>query len=212
MSIIKYIAVAIAAYLIGNFSTGIVISKTISHMDIRAHGSGNAGATNMLRTLGWVPSLLTLAGDTLKSVLATLMGKWIGGEAGMLLAGVCVIVGHNWPVFLGFRGGKGVATTLGFMLVTSPLTALILTVIELSIIALTRFVSLGSIIAAALYPVITAYLFTGNAHRIAAAVVVAALVLFSHRANIARLIKGNENRLDFRKIREISRKKGEDNK
>lgn len=209
---LKYIAAAVIAYLLGNISSGVIVSKTISHTDIREHGSGNAGTTNMLRTLGWVPSILTLLGDALKAVAAALIGRAIAGETGMMIGGVGVILGHNWPVFLGFRGGKGIASSWGFILVTDPVTALILFVQQVAIIAGTKYMSLGSISSAILYPVITIIRHWGNAPRIITACILGGLALFSHRANIARLIAGNENRLDFRKIKEISKKKGEERK
>lgn len=207
MIYLRYLIIAIVAYLLGNISTGLIVSNAVAHTDIRKHGSGNAGATNMLRTLGWVPSVLTLAGDVLKAVLATLFGRFVAGEMGMLLAGVAVVVGHNWPVFYGFKGGKGIAASLGLVLVTSPLIAVILFAEEIALVALTRTMSIASIISASLYPVLTWAFYPHDLPRIVAAIVVGLLALFSHRANIVRLIKHNENKLDFGKIRDISRKK-----
>jgi glycerol-3-phosphate acyltransferase PlsY len=152
---------------------------------------------------------LTLVGDCLKAVIATLFGKLVGGEYGMFMAGVAVIVGHNWPVFYGFKGGKGIAASLGLILVTSPLIALILLVGQVAMVALTRYMSVASIISAILYPILTWAFHPHDMPRFIASIVVGALALFSHRANIARLIKRNENRLDFGKIRDISRKKRE---
>lgn len=206
---LKYVIVAAVAYLLGNISTGVIVSRLFSHTDIRKHGSGNAGATNMLRTLGWAPSLITLAGDALKAVAAALIGRGIAGEAGTMIAGVCVILGHNWPALLNFKGGKGIAASLGFIIVTDPIAALILFVQEIALIAVTRYVSVGSISSAILYPVITIIRHWGNAPRIITSLILGGLALFSHRANIVRLISGNENRLDFGKIKEISKKKGE---
>ena len=205
---IRCLIIAVVGYALGNFATGVIVSKLLFHSDIRASGSGNTGATNMLRTRGWVPSVITLAGDILKAVIATLIGKGISGEIGMMVAGVAVIAGHNWPVVLGFRGGKGIAASLGFIIVTSPLTALILAVIEFGLIAATRVVSVGSIAASICYPIVTALLFPGNTARIVTAIIMAAMALFSHRANIARIFSGSENKLDFRKIHEISKRKG----
>jgi glycerol-3-phosphate acyltransferase PlsY len=209
MMIFRYAVVLAVAYLLGNISTGLIVSKAMANTDIRKHGSGNAGATNMLRTFGWLPSVLTLLGDVLKAVLATLFGRLIAGETGMLIAGISVIVGHNWPAFYGFRGGKGIAASLGLILVISPAIAAILFVVAVSIIALFRYMSVASIVAAFLYPVLTALFHPGDSARLIASVIVSLLALFSHRANIVRLIQGNENRLDFQKIREISGKKKE---
>ena len=104
----RYAVIVVAGYLLGNISMGLIVSERY-HMDIREHGSGNAGTTNVLRTLGWLPSVLTLVGDVLKSFLACLLGKWLAGEPGLLVGGFMAVVGHNWPVFSGFRGGKGMA-------------------------------------------------------------------------------------------------------
>jgi len=209
MIYLRYAIIVVVAYLLGNISTGVIVSRLVAHKDIRSSGSGNAGATNMLRTYGWLPSVLTLAGDCLKAVIATLFGKLVGGEYGMLMGGVAVVVGHNWPVFYGFKGGKGIAASLGLILVTSPLIAVILAAEQVAVVALTRYMSVASILSALLYPVLTWVFYPHDLPRLVASLVVGALALFSHRANIARLIQRNENRLDFGKIRDISRKKRE---
>ena len=209
MIYLRYAIIVVVAYLLGNISTGVIVSNAVAHKDIRKSGSGNAGATNMLRTYGWLPSVLTLAGDCLKAVIATLFGRLVGGEYGMLMAGVAVVVGHNWPVVYGFKGGKGIAASLGLVLVTSPLIAVILLVEQIAVVALTRYMSVASILSAILYPILTWAFHPHDTPRIVASVVVGALALFSHRANIARLLKRSENRLDFGKIRDISRKKRE---
>lgn len=209
MIYLRYAIIVVVAYLLGNISTGVIVSNLVAHKDIRKSGSGNAGATNMLRTYGWLPSVLTLVGDCLKAVVATVFGKLVGGEYGMLMAGVAAIAGHNWPVFYGFKGGKGVAASLGLILVTSPLIALFLLAEQIVVVALTRYMSVASILSAVLYPVLTWVFHPHDPARIIAAIVVGALALFSHRANIVRLIQHNENRLDFGKIRDISRRKRE---
>lgn len=209
MIYLRYAIIAVVAYLLGNISTGIIISKLVAHTDIRSHGSGNAGATNMLRTFGWLPSVLTLMGDCLKAVIATFFGKLVGGDYGMLIAGVSAIIGHNWPVFYGFKGGKGIAASLGMIFVVSPMLAGILLLVEIIVVALTRYMSVASMFSAILYPILTFALYPHDLPRMIAAIIVCVLALFSHRVNIVRLIKGNENRLDFRKITDISRKKRE---
>ena len=201
---LRYLIIAVVAYFLGNFSSGVLISKWVGHTDIREHGSGGTGATNMLRTLGWFPSVMTLLGDALKAALAALFGKMVGGEIGMLIGGVAAIVGHNWPVLFGFHGGKGIAASLGMLLVCSPWIGLILLAQEIIIIAITRYVSVASIIAAVTLPVYTVLFYPHDTPRLIASVVVALLALFSHRANIARLIRNNENRLDFHKIHDVS--------
>ena len=209
MNILKYVIIAVISYLLGNISSGILISKLFGAGDIRNQGSGNAGTTNVLRTLGWLPSVLTLAGDCLKGYIACVIGKYTGGVVGMLLAGLCVTLGHDFPVFLGFKGGKGIATSLGMILVISPALALSLLAAELVIVAITRYMSLASISVTVVYPVLTAIIFYGDKYYgwyIFFAIVCGLLSLYCHRGNLMRLIRGEENRLDFKKISRISSK------
>lgn len=209
MLIIQYVLIAIGSYLLGNISSGILISKAFGAGDIRKQGSGNAGSTNVLRTLGWLPSVLTLAGDCLKGYIACTLGKYFGGDLGMLLAGLCATLGHDFPVFLGFKGGKGIATSLGMILVISPLLAVSLLAVELSIVAITRYMSLASLSVTVAYPALTAILFYGHDNYpcfVLFSILCALLSLFCHRGNLMRLIRHEENRLDFKKITQISRK------
>ena len=204
---LKYVIAAVAGYLLGNVSVGILISKLYGVMDIRRHGSGNAGSTNVLRTLGWVPSILTLLGDCLKAYLAALLGRALCGDTGMLLAGVCAVVGHDFPVFFRFHGGKGIASSLGVIIAVDPWIALALLVLVVGITAFTRYVSVGSICASILYPVLVAVFHVGRTNYgwyVASSVFMGALALFCHRKNIARLIHGEENRLDFGRISRLS--------
>lgn len=209
MTILKYILIAIASYLLGNISSGIIIAKAFGAGDIRKHGSGNSGTTNVLRTLGWLPSVLTLAGDCLKGLIACLAGRWFGGDLGMLLAGLCVTLGHDFPVFLAFKGGKGIATSLGMILVINPLLALSLLAVVLFFVAITGYMSLGSVIVSIAYPVLTAIIFQGHVNSslyIIFSILCGLLSLYCHRGNIVRLIKHEENRLDFKRITQISEK------
>ena len=114
----RYAVTVVVGYLLGNISMGLIVSERY-HMDIRNYGSGNAGTTNVLRTLGWLPSVLTLVGDVLKSFLASMLGNWLVGAPGLLVGGFMAVVGHNWPVFSGFRGGKGMAASLGIIFALS---------------------------------------------------------------------------------------------
>ena len=104
--VLLYALCAVIGYALGCVSTGVIVSKLYGRIDIRNYGSGNAGMTNVMRTLGWVPSFLTFAGDALKGVLGALIGRWIGGELGMHIGGICAILGHNWPALFRFRGGR----------------------------------------------------------------------------------------------------------
>ena len=204
---LRYIIAIAVAYMLGNVSAGKIVSDRIGHVDITKVGSGNAGTTNVLRTLGWLPSLLTLAGDIIKAVLAAFMGKAIAGETGMILSGAAVMIGHIWPVMYDFKGGKGIAAAFGFIICTDPLIALLLLVEQVAVIAFTRYMSLASIISCVVYPLFVTAFHWGDGLRIAVACIMGALSLFAHRSNIYRLINREENRLDFKKINEISKKK-----
>ena len=209
MNTVTYIIIAVVSYLLGNISSGILIGKAFGAGDIRKEGSGNAGTTNVLRTLGWLPSVLTLAGDCLKGLIACLIGKHFGGVIGMLLAGLCVTLGHDFPVFLGFKGGKGIATSLGMILVISPVLALSLLSVELIIVAITRYMSLASLSVSVAYPLLNAIIFRGDEYYgwyLFFSIACGLLSLYCHRGNLMRLIRREENRLDFKKISSISRK------
>ena len=206
-----YIIVSIIAYLLGSVSFSIIISKKMAGFDVREKGSGNAGATNVLRSVGKKAAILTLICDCLKGVLAILVAFVVGKIAKNLdeslliqLAGVFVILGHTFPVFFKFKGGKGVATSLGVLLMTNWQIGLICLVFALVLMALTRFVSLGSIGAAILFPVLTVFIHTNylvNGNYIIFAIILAVLVVFNHRTNVQRLLAGKENKLSFKGTR-----------
>ena len=209
MIVLKYIAIAVAGYLLGNISVGVLISKAFGVWDIRKHGSGNSGSTNVLRTLGWLPGVLTLVGDCLKGYVACRLGHWLCGDPGMLLGGLCAIVGHDYPVFMQFKGGKGIATSLGLILAISPWLGLAHLVLVVVVVAVTRYMSIGSIIASFAFPVLTAILYPQRPNYplfVIAAALAAALSLYRHKGNIERLRRGEENRLDFDRISRISDK------
>ena len=206
---LKYLLIAVVGYFLGNISVGILISRAYGVKDIRTRGSGNAGTTNVLRTLGWVPSVLTLVGDCLKGFLAAELGNILGGEIGMLIGGTCAIIGHDFPVVFHFKGGKGIATSLGLILALNPWIALVLTVLVVGVAATLRYMSVGSVAAAVLYTPLVAIFMRGSAYygaQLGFAAFASLLALFCHRKNIARLIRGEENRLDFEKISRISQK------
>ena len=211
----EYIIIAIIAYLIGSINFSILISKKKAGYDIRQKGSGNAGTTNMLRNLGKKYAAITLICDVLKGVvaigIAIIVGNILGDTNKALLvqiAGVAVVIGHTFPIFFGFKGGKGVATSLGILLMTNWQLGLICLVFALVLMALTRVVSMGSIAAAILYPVLT--LFVGGGHYIVESsglgngyfiysVILAIIVIFNHRENIKRILSGSENKISFKK-------------
>lgn len=210
LSLVLCVLLAIAVpYLLGSLNFGIILSKFFFHEDIRNYGSGNAGTTNMLRTYGKRAAVLTLVCDMLKGVLAVLVGALVLNPAayapvdGIALASLFVILGHCFPCFYHFKGGKGVATFAMVILVTRPIIFLILLVVFVIIVAGTRFISLGSIISALMFPVLLNRLETldyypmGWFHLIA--VIIALLIVFMHRANIKRLLAGKESKLSFSK-------------
>lgn len=203
--VLLYALCAVIGYALGCVSTGVIVSKLYGRIDIRNYGSGNAGMTNVMRTLGWVPSFLTFAGDALKGVLGALIGRWIGGELGMHIGGICAILGHNWPALFRFRGGKGMSTSFGYILVVDWRIALVLLGIQVVVLLISRYMSLASILSACAY-VGLVFVFHKSWVATGAAIVTCALALFSHRANMKRLAEGNENRLDSRKITQVSRK------
>jgi glycerol-3-phosphate acyltransferase PlsY len=188
----------VASYLIGAIPVGFLVARAAGGFDIRGKGSGNIGATNVLRTLGPVPAVLTLLGDVAKGYLAVRMAEVLGpqpmwGAAGALLA----IVGNCWPVFLRFRGGKGVATALGAFLALIPLAVVPAAALWIAIAAIFRYVSLASMAAVLTLPV--AALVLGYPREAAGAAALAALVIvWRHRENIRRLAGGTEKRLGGR--------------
>lgn len=196
---------AVIGYALGCVSTGLIISKLYGGIDIRNYGSGNVGMTNVMRTLGWVPSFLTFAGDAVKGLLGALIGKWLGGEFGMHLGGVFAIVGHNWPALFHFRGGKGMSTSFGYLLFADFRIALILLGVQVIVLLITGTMSLASIISSCLL-VVLGFAFGKNWLYLISVMVVCAMALFSHRANMKRLAEGKENKLDSKKITQVSRK------
>ena len=206
---LRYIIIAVVGYLLGNISVGIIVSKLYGVMDIRKYGSGGSGSTNVLRTLGWVPSLLTLVGDCLKAFIAAELGYALVGDIGLMIGGLAAMVGHDFPVFLGFRGGKGVACALGFVLAVNGWIGLILLAVVVGIAGFTGYVSLGSVTASVLLPILTAIFMRGHAcyaGYIVTSAIVSLLTIFCHRGNIQRLLSHTENKLDFEKISKLSGK------
>lgn len=194
----KVIITILCAYFIGCFSTGSFLASRKS-VDLRSTGSGNTGATNTMRVMGLASGLLTLAGDTGKAMLATLLGYYILGESGLYVAGISVIIGHNYPVFTRFRGGKGVATTLGVLLVIMPIPALLLLLCALILMAITRYVSLSAMIAIGILVIYTLFFHFGQWSLFLFSVLLCVLMLITHRENIKRLLNGTENPIHFGK-------------
>jgi len=180
-------------YLLGSIPTGLLLAKAAG-VDIRATGSGNIGATNVYRTLGRSVGIATLVGDCLKGLLPVLAAKYLGvTDLWVALTGLFAFLGHVYTIFLGFKGGKGVATALGVFLGISPLSVLIALGIFIAVVVSSRYISLGSITAAAAMPPVVAFL-DGRPPLVAVTVVIALLVIWKHRENIQRLRSGTENR------------------
>lgn len=194
-----YVAIGIGAYLWGSLSPALIISDRIGKKDVRKYGSGNAGTTNMMRTFGWKFGLMTFVLDVIKGVAAALIGRWVGGQIGMSVAAVLVIVGHNWPVYYGFKGGKGIASTLGVMFVLMPMQTAILLPVVILIMALTRYVSVGSMLGVILESICVFIFYPGETLLQVTVAVLTVLALFGHRENIKRLCNGTENKLSFHK-------------
>lgn len=215
--IIKYLAIAVIAYLLGAIPFGLVISKKLVRVDIREHGSGNIGATNVLRVLGLRYGLLTAVLDLAKTIIALLLAVFIvGGESliaagydihvqvAQVIAALMAMVGHNWSVYIGFKGGKGVATFFAGLLMINWIVALSALAVGLIAVLLTRYVSVGSMVASIVsifafavvailndsFPVYLIYAF-----------LTAALIIYQHRSNIARLQSGTESRIGDKKAR-----------
>ena len=196
MTILTYVFVGAIAYLLGSISTGLLVAKIHHGPNLREVGSKNTGASNVLRTMGLKSGLITFVGDCGKAALACGIGYWTLGQYGAMLAGLMVILGHNWPVFFQFRGGKGVASSCGVMLVCFPIPALISYVVAISIIAATRFISLGSMCMLTAFAILVSVFFSGGDPVVILwAVLLAALCILRHRTNIGRLIHGTENKL-----------------
>ena len=190
-----YIVFIIASYLLGSIPTGIVISRIFGKGDPRKAGSGNIGATNVGRTSGSLAGILTLLGDVLKGALPVFLAFQFYPESLFVsLVGLAAFLGHLFPVYLGFKGGKGVATGLGVMVVICPLATLLSAAVFALAAYLKRYVSLASMVAAAMLPVFMSF-FPRGRNYVGMGVVVAVLIIWKHKDNIKRLAAGTENRI-----------------
>ena len=199
MNIIAYIAIAVIAYLLGSISFGMIIAKLKGGPNLREVGSKNTGATNVLRVMGVKTGLIVFVLDILKALIACIIGRVWMGLGGAMVAGLAVVIGHNWPCFFQFKGGKGVASTLAVMLMTFPVPACICYVVAIALIAATRYVSLGSIVLAALFAVLVIIQCWKNWVIVLWALAIAGLLIWRHHANIGRLLRGEENKLGSKK-------------
>ena len=206
-----YIIIAIIAYAIGSINFSVLISKKMAGFDVREKGSGNAGTTNMLRSVGKKAAVITLLCDILKGVvsigIALIAGnivKNVDKAVLVQIAGILEVVGHTFPIFFEFKGGKGVATSLGVIMMINWKIGLICLVFALVIMAFSRMVSMGSVGAAILFPVLTLFINTNFIVEASGmkyfifSVILAVMVIFNHRANIKRIANGTENKLSFK--------------
>lgn len=192
------ILTVLIGYLLGSISTGVVLSKLFAKTDIRTQGSGNAGTTNMLRILGRKMALLTFAGDMLKGIISVFIGKaLVGGDLGGMLGVVGAVLGHYYPLYFGFKGGKGIATSFGSLLFVFPVQALIAFTVFLILVAVTHYVSVGSVAAAVTLPLLVVLTTPYNLAVYVLICCTGISVIWRHRANIIRLIQHKENKLDF---------------
>lgn len=211
MFLIWLILSFILSYLIGSLPFGYILGKLAKGVDVRDYGSGKMGATNVLRTMGLGAGLLAFSLDVAKGAMAVYLSGWIMGKAvpqsenadflfylARAGGGMAAIIGHNWPVYLSFRGGRGVLTTLGAFLVLSPVSALGATLMGFAVIALWRFVSLGSLIGSLWLVLMTSFFFLSRVlpvEYLILSIISFLLIFFQHRDNLSRLIKGTERKL-----------------
>jgi len=193
----KVTLVLIFSYLLGSVPIGFIAGSYLRGIDIRQHGSGNIGTTNVFRILGAGPGLFVFAGDLAKGIIPVLLGKEISGSSLALLAGLAAIVGHNWSIFLRFKGGRGVATGAGVILALSPVVILIAFSLWAVTVLLSRYVSLGSILATISVPLLMFWFHQPRPYIVFGSIL-AILIVYRHRPNIKRLLNGTEAKIGER--------------
>lgn len=203
---INFIIFGLVAYLLGSIPTAVWVGKAWYSIDVREHGSKNAGATNTFRVLGKKPGITVLSIDILKGMLAVLLpfildiGEWGSSELinVQLVAAICAVLGHVFPLFAGFNGGKGVATSLGVIIGIHPPAAAICLVVFLIVFIVSNYVSLGAICASVTFPIAVAFIFkTESVPLMVFAVVLGSAVILAHLKNIKRLLAGEENKMNL---------------
>ncbi len=194
--VIDLLIIGVAGYLLGSINSAILVSRLTAGYDIRTKGSGNAGLTNAYRCMGPWRTLLVLLGDVAKAAIALSIGNYLMGDMGELIAGAFVIVGHVFPLYFGFKGGKGVLVGATMIAMFDWRIFLVLLVIFLVLVGATRWVSLGSVVCAAVFPFLTLAFYRDVPMAVLTAVMAAA-VIYMHRGNIARIVRGEENRFSL---------------
>ncbi len=200
MDTVKIIICAIIGYLLGSISSSILVGKIFGIKDIREHGSGNAGATNTLRTAGKKAAILTVLGDALKGIIAILIARLLtDNPLGTYMAAFFVVLGHNFPVYFGFRGGKGILTSAAVIFMLDWRIGIILLVVSVAVMAITKYVSLGSIVGSLLFPLCVLLLHKYNQEMFILSLIMCILAVARHSGNIKRLLNGTENKLGSKK-------------
>ncbi|MGE5606466.1 MAG: glycerol-3-phosphate 1-O-acyltransferase PlsY [Bacteroidota bacterium] len=196
------ILVFLLSYLIGSITTGDIVAY-FKNVDLRGQGSGSIGATNVFRAMGWFYAAVVLIGDALKGIIAVILGgKLIGNIGGFdfaILSGIAAIIGHNWPIYTRFRGGKGIATSLGVIIGLTSKSLLIVLPVWIIAFVLSGFVSLASILAALSYPISVFISYNGDYYKLVFAAVTAILAVYRHKSNLQRLFQGKEHRILYNK-------------
>ncbi len=195
---ISFIIIAVASYLLGSFNSAIVVSRFLWEGDIRNYGSGNAGLTNAYRNMGGKKTLLVLFGDILKGLISVIIGGILLGDLGEIFAGLFVVLGHVYPIYFGFKGGKGVLTGATMLALFDWRIFLVAVIIFVLTVAISKYISLGSILAALSFPILTMFMYDNLVIR-AISIFLGLAVVILHRANIKRLMNGNENKFVFKK-------------
>jgi len=207
MNILILIVSAVICYLLGSISSSILVGRMFGMSDIRKHGSGNAGATNTLRVLGKKAAVFTVLGDVLKTVIAVLIAKLLSklflegyiAQLSMYVSCFAIALGHNFPIYFKFKGGKGVLTSGVIIIMMSPLIGSVTVLTCLTVMAITKYVSLGSITGGVMYPIWIILYYTTDVTKIAFALVLGAMLVIRHSANIKRLLSGTESKLGAKK-------------
>lgn len=187
----------VMSFLMGSIPVGLIIAK-VKGVDLRKVGSGNIGATNVLRTMGKVPALITLAGDTLKGFIPVVISNYfLAGSLHIGIIGIVAILGHDFSLFLRFRGGKGVATSIGVLLAYSPIVAILTVLLWIVVVFMSRYSSMGAIVSFILLP-LNIYVFDYSYEKFVISIFITILLLFKHRGNIGRLLTGQEPKIGER--------------
>lgn len=196
----NYVLSILMGYLFGCFQTSYILAKLTKNIDIREHGSGNAGTTNAVRVMGWKFGVMTFLGDIFKAVIAVVIARALfDSELAGIIAGAGVVFGHNWPFVLKFKGGKGVASTLGVLLAYDIRIGLIAFAISATVVYITRYVSLGSLLLITLMPIGILIFHEGSYQELAVALLLSVVALYRHKENIKKLLKGKENKIGSKK-------------